>query len=147
MHNINKSICTCISKIYKITKLSIYVEEVRDFLKQIGELNDRMKMIEEDIGVQTETVKGLYLKLSSSMKESQNYLLTGIQMAPISKSYLVTFRGIEVLGEETVPITVFIDNVIRFAHYPKRKIEVLMELGIHLGGIKSIVEGEGHIQR
>ena len=67
------------------------MEEVRDLLKQIGELNDRMKMIEEDIGVQTETVKGLYLKLSSSMKQSQNYLLTGIQTAPISKSYLVTF--------------------------------------------------------
>ena len=147
MHNINKSICTCISKIYKITKLSIYVEEVRDFLKQIGELNDRMKMIEEDIGVQTETVKGLYLKLSSSMKQSQNYLLTGVQTAPISKSYLVTFRGIEVLGEETIPIPMFIDNVIRFANYPKRKIEVLKELAIHLEGLGNMVEEDGQIRR
>jgi hypothetical protein len=82
-----------------------------------------------------------------SMKESQNYPLTGIQMAPISKSYLVTFRGIEVLGEETVPITVFIDNVIRFAHYPKRKIEVLKELAIHLEGLRNMVEEDGQIQR
>jgi hypothetical protein len=74
------------------------VEEVRDLLKRIGELNDKIKTLEEEIGVQIETVKDLYLKLSLSMKQSQNYLLTGIQTAPNSKSYLVTFRGIEVLG-------------------------------------------------
>jgi hypothetical protein len=135
----------------KYIRLSIFnisdVEEVRDFLKQIGKLNDKIKIIEEEIGVQTERIKDLYLKLSLSMKQSQNYLLTGIQTAPISKSYLVTFRGIEVLGEETIPIPTFIDNVLRFANYPKRKIEVLKELAIHLEGLGNMVEEGGHIQR
>jgi hypothetical protein len=105
----------------KYMRLSIFnisdVEEVRDLLKQIGELNDKIKIIEEEIGVQTETIKDLYLKLSLSMKQSQNYLLTGVQTFLISKSYLVTFRGIEVLGEETISIPVFIDN-----HFNRRVI-------------------------
>ena len=123
------------------------MEEIRDLLKQIGKLNDKIKIIEEEIGVQTDTVKDLYLKLSLSMKQSQNYLLTGIQTSLNSKSYLVTFRGIEVLGEETIPIPLFIDNVIRFANYPKRKIEVLKELAIHLERLRNMVEKDGHIQR
>jgi hypothetical protein len=122
-------------------------EELRDLLKQIGELNDKIKIIEEEIEVQTETIKDLYLRLSLSLKQSQNYLLTGIQTAPNSKSYLVTFRGIEVLGEETIPIPMFIDNVMRFANYPKRKIEVLKELAIHLEGLRNMVEEEGRIRR
>jgi hypothetical protein len=101
-----------------------------------------MKIIEEEIKVQTEILKELFSKFSLSMKESQNYLLTGIQTAPVSKSYLVTFRGIEVLGEETIPIPTFIDNVIRFANYPKRRIEVLKELAIHLDGLRSMIATE-----
>jgi hypothetical protein len=112
------------------------VKEIQDVLNQISELNDKMKIIEEEIKVQTEILKELFSKFSLSMKESQNYLLTGIQTAPVSKSYLVTFRGIEVLGEETIPIPTFIDNVIRFANYPKRRIEVLKELAIHLDGLR-----------
>lgn len=118
------------------------MKEIQDVLNQISELNDKMKIIEEEIKVQTEILKELFSKFSFSMKESQNYLLTGIQIAPVSKSYLVTFRGIEVLGEETIPIPTFIDNVIHFANYPKRKIEVLKELAIHLDGLRSMIATE-----
>lgn len=115
------------------------MKEVRDVLKQISELDEKMKIIEDAIGVQTEILKELFLKYSLSMKQSQNYLLTGIQMSPTSKSYLVTLKGIEVLGEEAIPIPIFIDNVVRFANYPKRKIEVLKELAIHLEGISRLI--------
>lgn len=118
------------------------MKEIQDVLNQISELNDKMKIIEEEIKVQTEILKELFSKFSLSMKESQNYLLTGIQTAPVSKSYLVTFRGIEVLGEETIPIPTFIDNVMRFANYPKRRIEVLKELAIHLDGLRSMIATE-----
>ena len=99
--------------------------EVRDVLKEMGELDDKMKIIEDQIGVQTETLKELFLKYSLLMKQSQNYLLTGIQSSPASKSYLVTFRGIEVLGEEMIPVPIFIENAVHFEKYPKRKIKVL----------------------
>ena len=115
------------------------MSEIQDVLRQVSELNNKIKTIEEEIGIQTEILKDLFLEFSVLMKESQNYLLTGIQMAPVSKSYLVTFRGIEVLGEETIPIPIFIDNVMRFANYPKRKIEVLKELAIHLERLRAII--------
>jgi hypothetical protein len=115
------------------------VEEVRDVLKQISELDNKMQIIEDEIGVQTEILKELFLKYSLSMKRSQNYLLTGIQTSPTSNSYLVTFRGIEILGEEAIPVPIFIENVVRFAYYPKRKIEVLKELAIHLEGISRLI--------
>ena len=118
------------------------MKEIQDVLNQISELNNKIKIIEEEIGVQTEVLKDLFLKLSLSMKQSQNYLLTGIQTSSASKLYLVTFRGIEVLGEETTSIPGFIDNVIRFANYPKRKIEVLKELAIHLEGLRSMIEDD-----
>ena len=41
----------------------------------------------------------------------------------------------------------FMDNAIRFANYPKGKIEVLKELAIHLERLKGMVEEEGHFQR
>ena len=75
------------------------MKEVRDVLKQISELDEKMKIIEDAIGVQTEILKELFLKYSLSMKHSQNYLLTGIQTSPTSKSYLVTFRGIRRRGD------------------------------------------------
>lgn len=82
------------------------MHEIQDVLRQVSELNNKIKTIEEEIGIQTEILKDLFLEFSVLMKESQNYLLTGIQMAPFSKSYLVTFRGIEVLGEETIMLCV-----------------------------------------
>jgi hypothetical protein len=47
--------------------------------------------------------------------------------------------GTEVLGEETIPIAEFIDNVINFAFNPKTKIQVLMNLAIHLQKINQMI--------
>ena len=47
--------------------------------------------------------------------------------------------GTEVLREETIPIAEFIDNVINFAFNPKTKIEVLMNLAIHLQKINQMI--------
>ena len=99
------------------------MHEIQDVLRRVSELNIKIKIIEEEIEIQTEILKDLFLEFSVLMKESQNYLLTGIQTAPVSKSYLVTFRGIEVLGEETIPIPIFIDNVMRFANYPREELK------------------------
>jgi hypothetical protein len=42
------------------------------------------------------------------MTEKQNYLLTGIQVGSVTKPYLLTSRGIEVVEEEEViPISSF----------------------------------------
>jgi hypothetical protein len=38
-------------------------------------------------------------------------------------------------GEETMQIPEFIESVLRFANYPKRKIEVLSDLLAHLENI------------
>jgi hypothetical protein len=54
--------------------------------------------------------------------------------SPPSHIYLLVK---EVLGEEFISIDIFIDNVLRFANYPKRKIEVLKDLAMHLQKIKS----------
>ena len=113
--------------------------EVEDIVRDISELAEEINTIEQQISYQTEILKELFVKASSAMKESQNYLLAGIQIAPISKSYLLTFRGIEVVGEEVIPIPEFIENVDRFANYPNRKIEVLKELATHLQKINQMV--------
>ncbi len=97
-----------------------------------------MKAMEDDIDKETELLKQYYVEASNLMSESQNYFLNGIQAGPIAKSYLLTRRGIEVLGEEVIPIPEFIDSVIRFANYPKRKIEVLVALAKHLEKIDEL---------
>jgi hypothetical protein len=51
----------------------------------------------------------------------------------------MTRRGIEVLGEDVIPIPIFIDSVIQFANYPKRKIEVMVSLAKHLEKINELV--------
>ena len=113
--------------------------EVEDIVRDISELAEEINTIEQQISYQTEILKELFVKASSAMKESQNYLLAGIQIAPISKSYLLTFKGIEVVGEEVITIPEFIENVVRFANYPNRKIEVLKELATHLQKINQMV--------
>jgi hypothetical protein len=107
-----------------------------DSIERINQLVDRMKLMEEDIEKVTKLLEQEYVEASSSMPESQNYFLNGVQAAHIAKSYLLTRKGIEVLGEEIIPIPNFIENVIRFANYPKRKIEVLATLANHLKKIK-----------
>ena len=103
-----------------------------NYSKRIDLLVARMKVMEEDIDKEIELLKQYYVEAANLMSESQNYFLNGIQSGPIAKSYLLTRRGIEVIGEEVIPIHSFIDSVIRFANYPKRKIEVLVALAKHL---------------
>lgn len=110
-----------------------------DIMEGINRLVEMMKLMEEDIEKEAELLKQEYLKASNSMPESQNYFLNGIQAAHIAKSYLMTRRGIEVLGEDVIPIPTFIDSVIQFANYPKRKIEVMVFLAKHLEKINELV--------
>lgn len=110
-----------------------------DIMEGINRLVERMKLMEDDIEKEAELLKQEYLKASNSMPESQNYFLNGIQAAHIAKSYLMTRRGIEVLGEDVIPIPTFIDSVIQFANYPKRKIEVMVSLAKHLEKINELV--------
>ena len=58
------------------------------------------------------------------MKQTQNYFLIGIEDGQPAKSYLLTPKGIEVLGEEVISIDIFIDNVLRFANYSERKLKI-----------------------
>ena len=67
------------------------------------------------------------------MSPNQNYLLSGIQKSPSPKNYIITNRGIEVVGEQEItPVTAFLDTVIQYANEPSRKIIVLKELLKHL---------------
>jgi hypothetical protein len=56
--------------------------------------------------------------------------------SPPSHIYLLVK---EVLGEEFISIDIFIDNVLRFANYPKRKIEVMKDLAMHLQKISQMI--------
>jgi len=109
-----------------------------DFMEGISRLVEKMKLIEEEIEKETQLLKQEYIKASNSMPNCQNYFLNGIQAAHIAKSYLMTRRGIEVLGEDIIPIPTFIDSVIQFANYPKRKIEVMVSLAKHLEKINEL---------
>jgi hypothetical protein len=114
--------------------------KVEDVIQDINELVNKISIIEQEITDKTRIVKDFFIKASSAMTEKQNYLLTGIQFCAVTKPYLLTFRGIEVVGEEEViPTSTFIDNVIHFANYPNKKIEVLKELATHLEKIYQLV--------
>jgi activator of 2-hydroxyglutaryl-CoA dehydratase len=115
--------------------------EVGNVIQEINELVNKISRIEEQITNKTKLLKDFFTKASSAMTEKQNYLLTGIQVGSVTKPYLLTSRGIEVVEEEEViPISTFIDNVIRFANYPNKKIEVLKELATHLENINQMVD-------
>ena len=105
---------------------------VIECVKRVNELVKRMSVLEDSIAVETEYIKEVYAKASKSMSESQHYFLNGVQASPVAKSYLLTKKGIEVVGEEAIPISTFIDEVLNFATYPKKKIDVLMVLAKHL---------------
>jgi hypothetical protein len=91
-----------------------------------------MGILEESIAVETKYINEVYTRASKAMSESQHYFLNGVQASPVTKSYLLTKKGIEVVGEEAIPISTFIDEALNFANYPKKKIEVLMVLAKHL---------------
>lgn len=115
--------------------------EVENVIQEINELVNKISRIEEQITDKTKLLKDFFTKASSAMTEKQNYLLTGIQLGSVTKPYLLTSRGIEVVEEEEViPISTFVDNVIRFANYPNKKIEVLKELATHLEKINQMVD-------
>ena len=106
---------------------------------RINKLIGKMGVIEQEITNETEILKGLYINASSAMTDVHNYFLSGVEAAPAQKSYLLTSKGIEVLGEDVIPISAFIDNVIRFANSSEKKIEVLFNLIMHLKKIYQLV--------
>lgn len=110
--------------------------------ERIRRLADAMGEIELEIASETETMKELFIKAAAAMPEGKNYFLNGVQAGSVVKSYLLTRNGIEVPGESTIPIPEFIDSVLRFANYPKRKIEVLTDLAGHLQNAYSMAESQ-----
>jgi hypothetical protein len=103
-----------------------------ELFASINELTEKIDQIEKDIQYDTSKVIEEYKTISEKMNENQSYFLSGIQHGLPGKSYLLTSKGIEVLGEETIEISKFINDVINFADNPKRKIEILRDLVTHL---------------
>jgi len=106
---------------------------------RISKLIDKMGVIEQEITNETEILKREYINASSAMGDAHNYFLSGVEAAQSQKSYLLTSRGIEVLGEDVIPISAFIDNVVRFANSSEKKIEVLYNLVTHLKKIYQMI--------
>jgi hypothetical protein len=105
---------------------------ISELLECINELTNKINQIENDIQNATGIVVKEYRITSEKMDENQSYFLSGIQYGIPGKSYLLTSKGIEVLGEETLEIGEFINQVINYANNPSRKIEVLKDLATHL---------------
>jgi len=105
---------------------------ISELLGCINELTNKINQIENDIQNATGIVIKEYRITSEKMDENQSYFLSGIQYGIPGKSYLLTSKGIEVLGEETLEIGEFINQVINYANNPSRKIEVLKDLATHL---------------
>ena len=119
---------------YQVLRPGNYLSStaIDESMLRINKLNDKMSAMEQEIANETEILKEQYINASSAMGDAHNYFLSGIESAPSQKSYLLTSRGIEVLGEEVIAISAFIDNVVRYASSPKNKIEVLYNLVTHL---------------
>ena len=111
-----------------------------DYSIRINDLIDSMSLLEKKITNETKIIKEHYRKASSAMKETQNYFLNGIQDGQPAKSYLLTCKGIEVLGEEVISIDTFIDNVIHFENEPSKQIQVLKELAMHLQKVNEMLD-------
>lgn len=106
---------------------------IEHILGQITELDSMLEDINQKISNISEEIKTQFSLSSSGMSVNQNYLLSGIQRSPNPKNYIVTSKGIEVVGEQEItPVSVFLDAVIQFANDPNRKIIVLKELVKHL---------------
>lgn len=113
--------------------------DIGDIAQHITEVDKEINKIEQKITDIKETLKELYFKASLAMTENQNYLLAGIQIGPMTKNYLLTTKGIEVVGEEKItPISVFLDDVIQLANEPNRKIKVLKQLVEYLQNINEM---------
>jgi hypothetical protein len=106
---------------------------IEHIIEQLNELDLTIEALNQKISKVSEIVKEQFSVSSSAMSANQNYLLSGIQRSPNAKNYIVTNRGIEVVGEQDItPVSVFLDAVIQFANDPSRKIIVLKELIKHL---------------
>ena len=105
------------------------LEEIRE---KISLLVESLNRLEIEITIATDVMKDYYVKASYNMPDGKSYFLNGVQTGPVVKSYLLTRQGIEVPGEESMQIPEFIENVLRFANYPKRRVEVLGDLLTHL---------------
>ena len=109
-------------------------------IHDINQLTKKIDIIEEDIKNTTKKIINDYKMISSDMNQNQSYFLSGVQSRMPAKSYLLTYKGIEVLGEEVIDIEEFINEVITFANNPKRKIEVLRDLVTHLDKINDALK-------
>ena len=108
-------------------------DDTGDIFQQISELDEMIEIINRRISLITEKAKEQFLVTSLTMSPNQNYLLSGIQKSPSPKNYIITNRGIEVVGEQEItPVSAFLDTVIQYANEPGRKIIVLKELLKHL---------------
>ena len=106
---------------------------------RIHHLVEAMNKLELEIAKEAEAIKELFTQAAATMPTDKSYFLNGVQTGSVVKSYLLTSRGLEVHGEGTVLIPEFIDSVMRFANYPKRKIEVLNDLVVHLQNIYALI--------
>jgi hypothetical protein len=113
---------------------------IEEITEKISLLVDALNKLELEIAIGTDLMKEYYVRASDAMPDGKSYFLNGVQTGPVIKSYLLTSRGIEVPGEEITQIPEFIDSVLRFANYPKRKIEVLGDLLAHLEGIHIMIQ-------
>ncbi|MGD1834425.1 MAG: hypothetical protein ACPKQO_01735 [Nitrososphaeraceae archaeon] len=109
-------------------------------IHDINQLTKKIDIIEQDIKNTTKKIINDYKNISLDMNQSQSYFLSGVQSRMPAKSYLLTHKGIEVLGEEVIDIEEFINEVITFANNPKRKIEVLSDLVTHLDKINDALK-------
>jgi hypothetical protein len=105
----------------------------------IRRLEAEMGELERDIAKETEKMKSLYQNAAALVPAEKSYYLIGVQTGSVVKAYLLTREGVGVQGEGVIPITEFIDSVMRFANYPKRKIEVLGDLAGHLEKIYAML--------
>ncbi len=113
---------------------------VEEITEKIRRLVDALNKLELEIAIATDIMKEHYVEASHAMPVDKCYFLNGVQTGSVIKSYLLSHRGIEVPGEETVQIPEFIECVLRFANYPKRKIEVLNDLSVHLEAIHLMIQ-------
>jgi hypothetical protein len=113
---------------------------VEEITEKVRRLVDALNKLELEITIATDMMKDYYGRASHAMPEDKSYFLNGVQTGSVIKSYLLTRRGIEVPGEETIQIPDFIECVLRFANYPKRKIEVLSDLLAHLEAIHLMIQ-------
>jgi hypothetical protein len=105
----------------------------------IRRLERAMQELEQEIAAETENLKSVFARVAELMPDDMSYYLIGVQTGSVVKAYHLTNKGIGVQGEGFVSVTEFIDSAMRFANFPKRKIEVLSDLAGHLQKIEAMI--------